>query len=246
MLRVGTTTEVISTGIKEISEELDGGIRAGSLVFIEGETETGKSVLTQHITFGALGSAENAVAFYCTGNSIKGLIEQMESLSLHVQHHFLVNRLRIYPLTVRSCYGETQKYLLNILMEHLQNLPESCNLVIVDSVTQLLTHAKLLPVLDFFQGCRDLCKQGRSIVLVANSHAFEKETISRVRALSDDYLELSTAEKMIGDEQMDERVIKILEVTKLHGAERPSRDSIRFEIRPETGIQILPFTRVRV
>jgi len=46
--------------------------------------------------------------------------------------------------------------------------------------------------------------------------------------------------------QVDTREIKILEVTKLGGAERPTQESIKFEIKPRVGIQILPFVRVRV
>ncbi len=246
MLNVTTTKEVISTGIREISEELGGGIRPGTLVFIEGEAETGKSVLAQHLAYGALtSSAKNAVAYYTTENSIRGLIDQMKSLSLDVMDYFLSDRLRIYPLTVRNCYGETQKYLLHILANHLAKLPPRYNLVIVDSVTLFLTHVRLAPTLDFFQGCRKLCQRGSAIVLVASSHAFSQETLSRAYELSDDYIKLRSEDMLVGSDQIDQRIIRVMEVPKLRGAERPNRGSIRFEIRPQTGIQILPFVRVR-
>lgn len=246
MLNVTTNKEVISTGIKEISEQLDGGIRPGSLMFIEGQSETGKSILAQHLAYGALSSGDNLVAYYTTEHSVRSLIAQMDSLSLSPLEHFLADRFRIYPLTVRNCYGETQKYLTKILMSHLQELPERFNLVIVDSVTPFLTHVKLLPTLDFFQDCREMCKQGRSLVLVANSHAFKKDIVSRAYDLSSDYIKLASEEALLGSDQIDERVIKVMDVPKLRGAERPGRDSLRFEIRPGTGIHVLPFTRVRI
>ena len=40
MLRMSTAQEAINTGVKEISEALGGGIREGSLVFIEGEAKS--------------------------------------------------------------------------------------------------------------------------------------------------------------------------------------------------------------
>jgi len=247
VLNVTTTREVISTGIREISEELGGGLRPGSMVFIEGESESGKSVMAQHLAYGALtDSDENAVAYYTTENSVKSLIGQTDSMSLSMMDYFLTDRLRIYPLTMRNCYGETQKYLLHILSHHLSRLPERYNLVILDSLTLFLTHVKLLAILDFFQGCRDMCKQGRSIVLLANTHAFKKETITRAHDLSDDYIRLRSEDMLVGSDQVDKRIIRVMEVTKLRGAERPNRDSIRFEIKPRTGIHIIPFVKVRV
>lgn len=246
MLNVTTNKEVISTGIKEISEQLDGGIRPGSLMFIEGQSEAGKSILAQHLAYGALSSGNNLVAYYTIEHSVRSLIAHMDSLSLHPLEHFLADRFRIYPLTVRYCYGETQKYLTKILMSHLQKLPERFNLVIVDSVTPFLNHVKLLPTLDFFQACREMCKQGRSLVLVADSHAFKKGMISRVKDLSGDFIKLASEEALLGSDQIDDRVIKVLDAPKLRGAERPGQDSLLFEIRPGTGIHVLPFTRVRI
>ncbi len=247
MLKVTTTKEVISTGIREISEELGGGIRPGTLMFIEGQSESGKSVLAQHLACGALrGFEKGAVAYYTSEYSVAGLIKQMDSLSLGVTEHFLADRLRIYPMTVRNYFGETQKYLLQVLLAHLSRLPERFQLVIIDSVTLFLTHAKLRPTLDFFQGCRELCQQDRTVVLVANSLALGKETLSRAFDLSDDYLALRTEDALQESDQLEQRVLKVLEVTKLNGALRPRRSVIRFEIRPKTGIHILPFLKVNV
>jgi len=247
MLRVNTNVAVISTGIREISEELGGGIRPGSLVFIEGEAECGKSVLAQHLAYGALtASPGNAVAYYTTEYDAAGLVNQMHSLSLKVRDYFLAGSLRIYPMTVRNYFGRTQKYILHVLTNHLAGLPERFNLVIVDAVTLFLTHVDLLATVDFFQNCREFCRTGRSLVLVANTHAFKKETINRAFALSDDYIHLRTEDALAGSDQREERILRVLEVTKLKGAERPNHDSLRFEIKHHTGIQILPFVKVRI
>jgi archaellum biogenesis ATPase FlaH len=64
--------------------------------------------------------------------------------------------------------------------------------------------------------------------------------------MSDYYLELKTHDSMLDPGQVDIRVIKVLNVTKLAGAERHSQGDIKFEIKPGVGIQILPFVKVRI
>ncbi|MDP2931358.1 MAG: ATPase domain-containing protein [Chloroflexota bacterium] len=75
--------DVILTGVREVDEKLGGGIPLGSLGLIEGEPDTGKSVLSQHFTYGALTSVQTSVAYYTTENTVKSLIAQMDSLSLY-------------------------------------------------------------------------------------------------------------------------------------------------------------------
>ena len=75
-----------------------------------------------------------------------------------------------------------------------------------------------------------------------------KEDLIRdlVSRLTDYYLSLRNQDIMVAPGQVDTRVIKILEVTKMAGAESPGRPSLKFEIKPKVGIQILPLIMVRV
>ena len=100
MLNAATTMDGIFTGVKEIAEICGGGIRAGSLVLIEGQTKTGKSALSQHLAYSTLRSNGNGVAYYTTKYNVNGLITQMDSLSLYAQHDFVTDRFRIYPLSL--------------------------------------------------------------------------------------------------------------------------------------------------
>ena len=100
--------------------------------------------------------------------------------------------------------------------------------------------------IDFLQTCKELCEQGRSIILALDTHVFESKTQMRAYAMSDYYLRLKSQDMMLGKGQIDTRVIKSLDVTKLGGIERWGQESIRFEIKPRIGIQILPFVQIRV
>ncbi len=90
------TTQIISTGSSEIDKKMGGGIPTGSLVLLEGQSDAGKSVLSQHFSHGAL-SAKMSVAYYTTENTVKSLMSQMASLDLDVTDFFLCDRMRVYP-----------------------------------------------------------------------------------------------------------------------------------------------------
>jgi len=232
----GTPIEGILTGVAEIDDELRGGITTGSLVLIEGESGTGKSVLTQHLIYKALLFKKNAVAYYTTDNSVKSLIEQMNSLSLPVLDYLLADWLRIYPAQPRKGFREAKKSLL-LLTDHIPKLPERFNLVVVDCLTVLLNNLTPQLKVDFFYNCRELCQRGRSIFLIVNSRAIEQSILQRACLLCDDYLKLKS-------EEIGNRLLKILEVPKMHGVDYQAK-SVSFEVKPKVGIKIVPFGRFK-
>lgn len=245
MLGMTTTMESITTGVKEIAEALGGGIREGSLILIEGEAKTGKSVLCQYITYGILNSKETSVAYYTKKYTDVELVAQMDSISLDVEKDFTTDRFRILPL-YSGDYVTNSKECLQKLLNSMCTLPRRFKLIMVDSVTPLITRVEPLAKIDFLQTCKELCEQDRSIVLVVDRHVYEGKLLDRAHAMSDYYLKLRSHDAMLGPGQVDTRQIKILDVTKLAGADRRAQGDVRFEIKPGVGIQILPFVKVRV
>lgn len=230
--------EVIVTGVPEVDDKLGGGIPAGSLCLIEGHSDAGKSVLCQHLTHGTLSSGQASVAYYTTENSVKSLISQMDSLSLFTLDHFLADHLRVYPLSFRSRLKDARKP-FNLLTSHFSDLPERFKLVIIDSITILISHSNPVSIIDFFSECKSLCEDGRSIILVAHSYAFEEDVLSRTRSLCDARFRLKL-------EQIGDRMVKLMEVLKVRGADRPTGDVVSFDIEPKVGMRIIPLAKARV
>ena len=85
MLTMTTTKDANTTGVKDIAEALGGGIHEDSLIIIEGESKTGKSVLSQHLAHGILHSRKNAIAYYTTESSIEELIAQLKDRVVHLE-----------------------------------------------------------------------------------------------------------------------------------------------------------------
>jgi archaeal flagellar protein FlaH len=230
---------VIVTGIREVDEKIGGGIPVGSLGLIEGHSDAGKSVLSQHLTYGALTSSGISVAYYTTENTVKSLVAQMDSLNLCTTDHFLMDRLRIYPLTMKADEEENTADRFHLLIKHFDTLPAHFKLVIVDSITILVAHSDQVANVDFFSSCKNLCDQGRTILLVAHSYAFDDEVLSRSRSLCDAHFKIRL-------EQMGDRLVKILEVLKVRGADRPTGDIVTFEVEPKVGMRIIPMSKARV
>ena len=238
MSPMNAKSDVIRTGVPEVDSKLGGGIPAGSLCLIEGDSDSGKSVLCQHLSHGTLVSGEASVAYYTTENSVKSLITQMDSLSLHTLDFFLADHFRIYPLTYGSKLKNSRE-LFHLMVNHFSRLPERFKLIIIDSITLLISHGGTVPIIDFFSDCKLLCDEDRSIILVAHSYAFDGDMLARTRSLCDARFRLKL-------EQVGDRMVKLMEVLKVRGAERPTGDVVSFEIEPQTGMQIIPLAKARV
>jgi flagellar protein FlaH len=230
--------DAIITGVPEVDEKLGGGIPLGSLCLVEGHSDAGKSVLCQHLTNGTLITGETSVAYYTTENNIRSLITQMDSLSLYVLDHFLADHLRIYPLTFHGSVKGGHKPFV-VLTHHFSRLPKEFKLVIVDSITLLIAHSNPIAIIDFFSSCKNLCDDGRTIILVAHSYAFEEDMLVRTRSLCDARFRLKL-------EQVGDNMIKLMEVLKVRGAERPTGDVVSFNIEPKIGMRIIPLAKARV
>lgn len=238
MVKNDKKKEIIATGIPEVDDKLGGGIPLGSLCLVEGHSDAGKSVLCQHLTNGTLYGGEISVAYYTTENNIRSLVSQMDSLDMSVLDHFLADRLRIFPLTFRSGLPSGHKPFF-VLTHHFSNLPQEFKLIIVDSITLLVAHSEPVAIIDFFSRCKNLCDQGKTIIVVAHSYAFEEDILSRTRSLCDARFRMRL-------EQIGDSMIKLMEVLKVRGADRPTGDVVSFNIEPKLGMRIIPLAKTRV
>ena len=233
----GEKPQIISTGSNEIDKKLGGGIPVGSLVLLEGQSDAGKSVVSQHFTHGALNN-RMSMAYYTTENTVKSLMTQMSSLNLDVTDYFLCDRMRVFPLEVSSVKESDAGQAFQMLIDHFDALPVRFKLTIVDSLTALVTHGEDRAIIDFFAACKRLCDQGRTIVLVVHSYAFEDKMLIRIRSLCDAHLVLRM-------EQVGERLVKIMEVAKVRNADQSTGNIISFDVEPGMGMKIIPISKAK-
>jgi len=97
--------DVIVTGTRDLDEKLGGGIPIGSLCLVEGHSDAGKSVISQHLAYGALTCTETLVVYYTMENTVRTLIAQMDSLSLYTLDYFLTGSFTDLPSDLAQHYA---------------------------------------------------------------------------------------------------------------------------------------------
>src|SRR5512136_230704 len=124
----------ISTGNTELDKKIADGLPLESLTLIEGENDTGKSVMTQQIIWGAMKQGLS-VDLFTTENTSGSFIKQMESMSIDISDYFAWGYLKIYPLHVLGFEWKQEEMsgILPQLIRHIRN--SRSEVIIVDSLT---------------------------------------------------------------------------------------------------------------
>ena len=223
---------VISTGSAELDDKMGGGIPLGSLTLIEGASGAGKSVLTQQMMHGTLQEGYK-LALFTSENSVRSLITQMQSLSLDIMHFLILGRLRVYPIETGHLDDEAPVALLKALRNESDR-----DMIFVDSLTSAVGSSSLRDTISYFEGCKRLCADGRTLLVVLHSHGLSQELTIRIRSICDAHLRLRT-------EEVGQKLVKTLEVTKIRGADKSTGNIVSFEVEPGWGMRIIPISKVR-
>ena len=225
----------ISTGSVEIDRRMGGGIPYRTVMLVEGPAASGKSTLAQQLLYGALTSGEQ-VAIYTTEQTVQSFIRQMDSLGLSVTDYFLLGYLQIFPVSLSSDETDPQ-----VLFQELSNHIErqvNCKVIVVDALTTFVSQAGGDQILDFFGRCKAVCDSGKVVICTVHDHAFDEDSLTRVRSVCDAYLRLQVRTS-------GSQLLKTIEVAKIRGADMATGNIIGFQVEPGLGIKIVPISRAR-
>jgi flagellar protein FlaH len=231
-------TSVISTGNSELDKKIADGLPLQSLTLIEGENDTGKSVLTQQIMYGAMKQGLS-VDLFTTENTTRSFLKQMESMSLDVSEYFAWGYLRVFPLHVVG-FEWTKEEMDNVLTCLIGSIAHSrAEVAIIDSVTLFTEYVDTDTILSFFTNCKTLVDRGKTILITLHSYAFEEDTLVRIRSVSDAHITMKKA--LVGD-----KYVMVLEVQKVRGARKTTGNLVSFEVHPGYGMKVIPMSFARV
>jgi flagellar protein FlaH len=226
-------SEVISSGHPEIDRKLGGGIPSGSLTLIEGQSDAGKSVLAQQLMWGSI-NAGHRVVLVSTENTVRSFNSQMQSLGLGIQDQLILGWIKVF--SVESARAEKRSTFEKVLLAT-DALPDY-DVVVVDSLTPVIVHNDIESVLRYFDQCKKRCDQGKTILNIAHSYAFAEDLLIRLRSVCDAHFKLHIEE--IGD-----KLVKVLDVAKVRGADQQTGNSLSFDVVPGIGMRIMPLGKAK-
>ena len=232
---VNESVGVIRTGKSEIDKRVGGGVPLGSLILVEGQSDSGKSVFTQQLTWGSLRDGYR-VSMLSSENSMRSMLRHMNSLNLDVLDHLLLGRLKVFRVRTMAARGGS-KHAMGSLIEAVDRQVGQ-DLVIVDSLTSFVAHSSPAETLSFFEDCKSHTDKGMTIALVAHSYAFNQGMLVRISSMCDAHFRFSI-------EPMGDKLVKTLEVSKVRGANMKTGNVISFDIEPAIGMRIIPFSKAR-
>ncbi|WP_292388122.1 ATPase domain-containing protein [Methanosarcina sp. UBA5] len=229
--------EFISTGNLEVDRKLEGGIPVGSLCLLEGANDSGKSIFIQQIMWGALNQDKRVLAV-TTEKTSRNLLNNMENLKQGISDYFIIGRSRIFEINAN--YIEEKPELAESLLQKLLDCVKECEeeLILIDSLTILAVSASENTLLNFFTECVKSCDNGKTICISVHSYAFSQEVLYRLRSVCDSCLELRI-------EQVGDQWIKTMEIQKLRGATKTIGNMLSFNVDSESGLKIIPVSKVK-
>jgi flagellar protein FlaH len=234
----GEDSNILSTGNNEIDKKIADGIPLGSLTLIEGENDTGKSVLTQQIIWGAMKQGL-CVDLYSTEMTAKSFLSQMESMSLDVSDYFAWGYVRLFHLHMVGFKWSKDEMegILQRIVTHIRTT--QAQVIIIDSLTMFTEYTAQDSILTFLTNCKTLVDQGKTILITLHTYAFEEDTLIRIRSICDAHLFMKKA--LIGD-----KYVMVLEVVKVRGARKTTGNLVSFEVHPGYGMKIIPISMAKV
>jgi flagellar protein FlaH len=210
----------------EFNIKMGGGIPRGSLMLVEGQEGSGRSVLCQRLCYGFLSNG-HSVTYISTEMTVKDFIDQMYSLDYRIADHLLARKLLYIP--VYPLIGET-KARYDFLARLMDSLPLYENdIIIIDSLSSLIQYSMddsgCLLLLGFL---KKIASRGKSVILTVGE---EDKDVNPLRLASDIYLALKTKVSADGMQRM-------IQTKRFIRARNRVQDVIIFRIEPMVGLVI--------
>ncbi len=231
-------SHILTTGNPEIDKKIADGLPLGSLTLIEGENDTGKSVLTQQIIWGTM-HANLRIDLFSTELTTKSFLTQMESMSLDISDFFAWGYIRLFHCHLVE-FKWTQESMNDILERIIGHVKFSnADVAIIDSLTIFTEYTSNEAILNFLTQAKNVCDHGKTILITMHSYAFSDDVLTRVRSICDAHL-------LMRRKLMGEKYVMVMEVVKVRGARKTTGNLVSFEVHPGYGMKIIPISVAKV
>lgn len=226
---------LIAMGVMDVDKRLGGGLPLDTITLVEGDPESGKSVVVEQLAYNALKSGLKVVAFL-SETSAREFLDQMQSLGMQSTDYYLVRRLSLYQVNLRL-EQEKAEALMRKLLKYIESA-DGPDVIIFDSMTALLFQFDARYVLSFLATCKELANMGRTILVTLHSYAINESLRLRADSIVDAHLRLRI-------EELGKQVVRTLEVSKIRGAVKTIGNSVSFTVEPGIGLKSVPISKTK-
>jgi|FLYL01.1.fsa_nt_gi flagellar protein FlaH len=226
---------LIVMGVMDVDKKLGGGLPPESITLVEGDPESGKSVVVQQLTYNALVAGFTAAAFL-SESTPREFLDQMQSLGMPTTDYYLVGRLALFHANLRVDQERAERIMRRFL--NYVESDKSPELIVFDSVTPLLFQFDARYVLSFLATCKELAALGKTIIVTLHSYAINESLRLRADSIVDAHLRLRI-------EELGKQVVRTLEVAKIRGAVKTIGNSVSFTVEPGMGLKTVPISKTK-
>lgn len=213
----------------EFNRKLGDGFPPGSLVVIEGGNGSGKSTISQRISYGMVDNG-TSITLISTQQTTKGFINQMYSLDYPIANHLLKGKLLYIPVIPLVQAAKVRTDFLQRLMGAKELFAN--DVIVIDTISALIRYSadaeKTLDLVSFFKKLNGI---GKIIIITLEPDQLDESIMSVLHSSSDIYISLQV--KASGNE-----IKRTMVVNKFTGAKGQVTQMIRFRIEPKVGLVI--------
>jgi len=211
----------------ELHRRLGGGIPAGSIMLLEGDRGTGKSIFVQRLLYGFLMNGYRA-SYVSSQYTTVEYIKQMESIGYDIIPFLIRKKLifvSLYPLL--TGVSERRKFLSRLLGEPRIWEPD---IVIVDAFSSLLSREQEPSAIrDFLLYVKKLASLDKVIIMTANTEEIDRDSLFALEEAATMLFRLNV--KVFGGDLKNSATI-----VKYNNAKGVFQKIIPFRVEPKVGL----------
>lgn len=215
----------------EFAKKIGLGLPNSSIALIEGEEGSGRSVVSQRLTYGLL---ENgfSVTYISTELTLKDFINQMYSMNYHVGPHLISTRLKFIPVLPIVGDQLPREGYLDTLMTSTELY--SSDVTVIDCMGEMLhdgvTATEMESLLEYW---KKVCYRDKVIIVTAKQG---QPLMNRLQQAADQYFELEIRGSSYG-------IRHLMKVRRYLKARGKVDKMIEFRVEPDVGL-IIEITEV--
>ena len=221
-----------SIGIErdELNKQIGGGIPKNSLILIEGEDGSGKSVICQRIIFSLL-SQKIKTTYISSELNTLDFLSQMNSINYDVKDFILDNSLLFITMVPFFGKVEFDEGFLQKVIDS-KKIFES-EIIVFDTLSFLLVKAKAttneyLKIINFF---RNLIYLNKTVIFTIDPTRLDKKLLEMLRETADIYTHIEMSE--IGSD-----TIRVFSIKRFKRPKDLYSEKIAFRVEPKEGLLI--------